>query len=57
MIALLKVFRLLIKVTLELWTEKDINELIGLVTAWNKSGYSRGNGRSRLDDKLIDIGH
>ena len=67
MIALLKVFRLLIKVTLELWTEKDINELIGLVTAWNKSGievpgFSQGNGRSsmngfKLDDKLIDIGH
>ena len=39
---------------------KDINELIGSVTAWNKSGigFSQGNGRSsingfKLDDKLI----
>src|SRR5215469_2640092 len=47
-------------------SEKDINELIGLVTAWNKSGkgvpgFSQGNGRSsmngfKLDDKLIGIG-
>ena len=45
--------------------EKDINELIGLVTAWNKSGiwgpgFSQGNGRSsgfKLDDKLIGVGH
>src|SRR5262249_48090768 len=29
------------------FSEKDINELIGLVTAWNKSGggFSQGNGR------------
>src|SRR5215469_14185579 len=45
------------------FSEKDINELIGLVTAWNNSGgpgFSQGNGRSsgfKLDDKLIDIGH
>jgi len=42
------------------FSEKDINELIGLVTAWNKSGFSQGNGRSsgfKLDDKLIGIGH
>jgi hypothetical protein len=42
------------------FSEKDTNELIGLVTAWNKSGmvvpgFSQGNGRSsgfKLDDKL-----
>jgi hypothetical protein len=49
------------------FSEKDINELIGLVTAWNKSGIggpglSQGNGSSsmngsKLDDKLIGIGH
>src|SRR5262249_49026344 len=49
------------------FSEKNINELIGLVTAWNKSGigvpgFSQGHGRSsmngfKLDDKLIDIGH
>ena len=47
------------------FSEKDINELIGLVTAWNKSGiwgpgFSQGNGRSsgfKLDDKLIGVGH
>jgi len=43
--------------------EKDINELIGLVTAWNKSGiwslgFGQGNGSSsstnmKLDDRLI----
>ena len=49
------------------FSEKDINELIGLVTAWNKSGigvpgFSQGNGRNsmngfKLDDKFIGIGH
>jgi hypothetical protein len=45
-------------------SEKDINELIRLVTAWNKSGIglpglSQGNGRSsgfKLDNKLIGVG-
>ena len=43
------------------FSEKDINELIGLVTAWNKSGtcglgFGQGNGNggnNKLDDKLI----
>jgi hypothetical protein len=49
------------------FSEKDVNELIGLVTAWNKSGiggpgFSQADGRSsmngfKLDDKLIGIGH
>jgi hypothetical protein len=57
----------LINLQLAGFSEKDINELIGLVTAWNKSGivvpdFSQGNGRSsmngfKLDDKLIGIGH
>ena len=55
----------LINLQLAGFSEKDINELIGLVTAWNKSGigvqgFSQCNGRSsgfKLDDKLIGIGH
>jgi hypothetical protein len=57
----------LINLQLAGFSEKDINELIGLVTRWNKSGigvpgFSQGNGRSsmngfKLDDKLIGIGH
>ena len=53
--------------TLSGFSEKDINELIGFVSAWNKSGiggpgFGQGNGRSsmngfKLDDKLIDIGN
>ena|SRR5215469_17693561 len=49
------------------FSEKDVNELIGLVSAWNKSGiedpgFSQHNGRSsmngfKLDDKLIGVGH
>jgi len=41
-------------------SEKDINELIGLVTAWNKSdiwGLGFGQSNGKLDDKLIGIGH
>ena len=55
----------LINLQLAGFSEKDINGLIGLVTAWNNSGigipgFSQGNGRSsgfKLDDKLIGIGH
>jgi hypothetical protein len=57
----------LINLQLAGFSEKDINELIGWVTAWNKSGiglpgFSQSNGRSsmdgfKLDDKLIGIGH
>src|SRR5215831_7003092 len=57
----------LINLQLAGFSEKDISELIGLVTAWNKSsigvpGFTQGNGRSsmngfKLDDKLIGIGH
>jgi hypothetical protein len=57
----------LINLQLAGFSEKDINGLIGLITAWNKSdigvpGFSQGNGRSsmngfKLDDKLIGIGH
>ena len=51
------------------FSEKDINELIGLVTAWNKSGiaqiggpgFGQGNGnngsKNRLDTELIGVGH
>ena len=54
----------LINLQLAGFSEKDINGLIGLVTAWNKSGivvpgFSQGNGRSsgfKLDDKLIGVG-
>jgi hypothetical protein len=56
----------LINLQLAGFSEKDINELIGWVTAWNKSGiglpgFSQSNGRSsmdgfKLDDKLIGIG-
>jgi hypothetical protein len=57
----------LINLQLAGFSEKDTNELIGLIAAWNKSGigvpgFSQGNGRSsmngfKLDDKLISIGH
>ena len=54
----------LINLQLAGFSEKDINELIGLVTAWNKSGigvpgFGQGNGRNgfKLDDKLIGIGY
>jgi hypothetical protein len=46
------------------FSEKDINELIGLVTTWNKSaqtgspGLSQGNGHcKKLDTELIGVGH
>ena len=39
----------LINLQLAGFSEKDINELIGLVTAWNKSDFSQGNGNMNMN--------
>jgi len=55
---------ILINLQLAGFSEKDINELIGLITTWNKSGvglgFSQGNGNggssnTKLDNKLMSL--